>query len=381
MVGAMYVVIVGGGIAGLGAAWALTREGHRVTVLEQGPIPNPVGTSVDSHRLIRRPYGTEVGYMRMITHAYAAWDRMWADLGVKYCVDTGSLSLSTGEDDRQAESLRLIKADGFPIVEMTAAELAERYPLIDPAGVRTAYLSPEGGVLLADRIVAALAKWLGEQGARLRPMTRVQSIDADGGAVTLAGGERVAADLVLVAAGAWVRELLPCMGKHIEPSRQVLAYVDLPDDLASAWATHPSLLSIGNDRGFYLVPPVVRPDKSRTRLKIGDHLFSREGDAGSDPRIAAFDEVRRVWEQARGRLRHLERYRLAEGKVCYYTVDRRVGHETFRSLPVGKAVWVMSNCSGHGFKFGACLGEAFADMAAGRRSAEAFTRYAAGEIV
>lgn len=375
----MHVVIIGAGIAGLGAAWALLREGHGVTVLEQGPIPNPVGTSVDSHRLIRRPYGTEVGYMRMITHAYAAWDRLWADLGVKLCVDTGSLSLSAADGDRQAESLRLLKADGFPIVELSAADLAQRYPLIDPTGVRMAYLSPEGGVLLADRIVAALAKWLGEKGAKLRPMTRVQSVDSDAGAVTLADGSRVSGDLVLVAAGAWVRELVPSLGGYVEPSRQVLAYVDLPDDLAKAWASHPSLLSIGNDRGFYLVPPVARPDGTRTRLKIGDHLFSREGDAASDPRIPAFDEVRRVWEQARGRLRDLHRYRLAEGKICYYTVDNRLGRETFRSLPIGKAAWAMSNCSGHGFKFGACLGEAFADMVAGRRAPDAFTRYAAGE--
>jgi glycine/D-amino acid oxidase-like deaminating enzyme len=38
----------------------------------------------------------------------------------------------------------------------------------------------------------------------------------------------------------------------------------------------------------------------------------------------------------------------------------------------------MSNCSGHGFKFGACIGEAMADMVAGRRSAEALQRYVSG---
>ncbi|HJQ57353.1 MAG TPA: FAD-dependent oxidoreductase [Vineibacter sp.] len=377
----MHILIVGAGIIGLSAAWSLVRDGHRVTVLEQGLIPNPRGTSVDTHRLIRRAYGAETGYMRMITHAYAAWDRLWADLGVKLLVDTGALSISARADDWVATSLKALRGDGFAVEELDARRLAERFPLVEPHGIEVAFYSPDGGVLLADRIVAALARWLAEKGAALRPQTKVSAVDADAGAVTLDDGTRLSADIVLVAAGAWVAALAPAVAQKVEPSRQVLAYVDLPDDLARAWATHPSLVCAERKSGFYLVPPVFAPDGTQTRFKIGDHLFSRTGDAESDPRIAGTDETRAVYEQARGRLRDLDRYRLADGKVCFYTVDRRPGRETFQSLPLGQAAWAMSNCSGHGFKFGACLGEAFADMVDGRRDGTAFTRYAAGEVV
>ena len=36
---AKHVVVIGGGVAGLGAALALSRAGHEVTVLERDPLP------------------------------------------------------------------------------------------------------------------------------------------------------------------------------------------------------------------------------------------------------------------------------------------------------------------------------------------------------
>ena len=41
----MRVIIAGAGIAGLCTAWQLVKRGHKVTVIEQGPIPNPVSAS------------------------------------------------------------------------------------------------------------------------------------------------------------------------------------------------------------------------------------------------------------------------------------------------------------------------------------------------
>ncbi|MDM9382749.1 hypothetical protein QUB80_18820 [Chlorogloeopsis sp. ULAP01] len=60
---------------------ALYRDGHQVTVYEQGKLPNPLGSWVDQHRLICFPYGRELGYTRMVFDAYWAWKQLWADLG------------------------------------------------------------------------------------------------------------------------------------------------------------------------------------------------------------------------------------------------------------------------------------------------------------
>ena len=77
----MNVIVLGAGIAGLSTAWSLVKAGHNVSIVEQGPIPNPLAASGDHHRIIRRAYGKAGGYGRLITEAYQAWDDLWADLG------------------------------------------------------------------------------------------------------------------------------------------------------------------------------------------------------------------------------------------------------------------------------------------------------------
>ncbi|RUY13531.1 FAD-binding oxidoreductase, partial [Mesorhizobium sp. M7A.F.Ca.US.005.03.2.1] len=72
----MKVIVVGAGIAGLSTAWSLVKAGHSVSIVEQGPIPNPLAASGDHHRIIRRAYRAGTGYGRLITEAYQAWDEM-----------------------------------------------------------------------------------------------------------------------------------------------------------------------------------------------------------------------------------------------------------------------------------------------------------------
>lgn len=68
-------------------------------------------------------------------------------------------------------------------------------------------------------------------------------------------------------------------------------------------------------------------------------------------------------------------YKILERKVCYYTVT---ADERFIVEPIGGAGWVISACSGHGFKLAVLVGDTLARALVGEIPAAAATRYLAG---
>ena len=365
----MKVTVVGAGIMGLSAAWTLGRLGHAVTVVDQGPVPNARGASFDQHRLIRYPYGEARGYTAMVAEAYRAWEELWADLGETLYVPTGTLAVGTLGTAWVQDSASALQALGLPVEWLQPPQVAARFPLLSREAIAGAFYSETGGVLLADRILAALARRIVEQGAIVVPLAQAREIDPGRAAVTLADGRRLAADALVVAAGAWVPRLVPALRGRVTPSRQVLAYLEAPADVAAAWAAHPLVLDIGPESGFYLVPPVAG-----TMLKVGDHSFSLAGDP-DDPRDVSAAEAAAVFDTCRQRLAGLDRYRLAFARACYYAVEAQ---ERFVIERREKA-WVMAACSGHAFKFGPVLAQRLAAAIEGRTGPLDLARWAAGE--
>ena len=124
---------------------------------EQGPIPNPLASSCDQHRLIRFTYGAMTGYARMVHEAYAAWERLWADLGRSHYRATGTLMVAR-EDDGWVGSRRSVwQAWRLPFE--TGRRPSSPAPAVPRllGAPRYALYTPTGGVLFAERILAISA--------------------------------------------------------------------------------------------------------------------------------------------------------------------------------------------------------------------------------
>lgn len=366
----MKVIVVGAGIMGLSTAWSLAKRGADVTVLEQGPLPNPVASSVDDHRLIRHPYGARHGYAAMVVEAYAAWEEMWADLGERHYHESGTLVLGGPDNEHAKLNAEGVERLGLTVEWLSPAQLAGEYPLLNAQGLTGGFRLPTGGTLRCGRIVTALIRHLTLDGVEIRGGAEVTEVDPVAGTVMLAGGERLSADAVVVAAGAWVTRLIPAMAARVVPSRQVVIYVRPPAGTGDLWRRMPCILDIdGDNNGFYLVPPTPG-----TGLKIGDHIFSRQGDP-RDPRIVDPAEAGAILAKCAPRFHNIGQYRVADAKACFYTAEP---DEKFIVEQNGRAV-ILSACSGHGFKFGAVVGQRTADLVLGQREAAEVRRWAAGE--
>src|ERR1700692_1090159 len=78
------IIVVGAGVAGLCVAWSLLRRGYRVEIFDQGPIPNPLSSSWDEHRITCHNYGALDGCARLMPAAFDASDVLLGDFRARH---------------------------------------------------------------------------------------------------------------------------------------------------------------------------------------------------------------------------------------------------------------------------------------------------------
>jgi sarcosine oxidase len=351
-------IVVGAGLLGLSSAWALSRRGWDVVVLEAARAPGHErsGSKGDA-RIFRLGY-PEPHYAEMAVLAREGWRALEAASGRALLHVTGQVTLG---DDLTLQSIaESLAAAGAPVEQLSASVATQRFPGLATTG--PVLVEADSGVLAADACLRAL-----RQAGRFELQTGavVMSLrQSPGGvAVDMADGTCLEADVVVDCAGPaalGLLDLTPPAGSA--PSLPQVAYFAARQDAAGL----PPVFIEWGDAMIYGLPVPGRGPHAGT-YKVSCQAPGSPLDAfdPADPAPLAGDDpilLAQLTDAAQRLLPSLVPLPLSTERCVY---DNSVDTD-FVLDRVGQIV-VGCGTSGHGFKFGPLLGEILADLAEGRR--------------
>ncbi len=255
-------------------------------------------------------------------------------------------------------TLAAAREHALPHEVLNATELMRRYPAFRVPPEFIAVVQPDGGFVEAEPTVAAQLALARAAGAEIRANTTVHTIEPrqDGVRVVTDDGW-IDAATVVVAAGAWISNLLPDLPVRLHATRQVLAWFEPQRPEVFDPARCPVFLIEGPHGTHYGFPL-----QAGAGVKVARH---HHFDEAVDPD----DYDRHVsWsDEAAIRAAVADYLPAANGKLnaattCLYTMAPD-GDFIIDTLPGEPRVIIASPCSGHGFKFAPLIGDTVAELA------------------
>jgi sarcosine oxidase len=322
------VAVVGAGVMGCATAWALAGRGVEVTLHEQFEVDHVRGSSHGRSRIVRFAY-PQPEWVRLAEEARGDWVELEASTGETLLELHGYVELATALG---LTSQAALAACGMEH-RLLSAEEALELGIAVPTGWY-ALEEPAGGIIRADLARRALLETALRSGAHLETGARVESV------------ERLDADVVVVTAGAWVRELVPEVSVRV--TRETVAYFRYDGPPL------PSVVELGQRAGAPVMYALRDPLHG---LKAGAHHAGVEADPDEEGEPDG-EIVVEVSDWLGRRFPGVDPSPVA-AETCLYTTTTDEGFVLERR---GRVV-VGSACSGHGFKFAPAVGRRLADLA------------------
>lgn len=351
------VAVVGLGAMGSAAAFHLARRGQQVLGLDRYAPPHELGSSHGQTRIIREAYFEHPAYVPLVQRAYQLWEALQQQTGRALLLPTGGLTIGKPNGVQVSGALRSAEIHHLPHEVLSAAQVRQRFPALNPDPDMVAIWEPRAGILFPEACIESHLELARQHGAHVLTNQAVLGWQAEANGVRLFGaGREFRARHLLMCAGAWMTQLVPDLQLPLSVERQVLFwFAPRADQAHFAPARCPiSLWEYEPGHSCYAFPDLGEGVKiarhHQGELTVPDSV-RREVDVGEVEAMRPL--LQRYLPKADGAC--------VRSAVCLYT-NTPDFHFLIDVHPRYQQVVIASPCSGHGFKFASAIGELLADL-------------------
>jgi glycine/D-amino acid oxidase-like deaminating enzyme len=391
------IIVVGAGINGVTAAIELKKRGHEVVLVDPGPLPHPLAASTDISKAVRAAYGPDEDYTELAERCIPIWRKWNEEFGLELYHESGVVFLRRQPmepGDFEYESCKALEKRGHKFERLDAKKIRARFPAFPPEYFCDGFFDPEAGYVESGRVVAALVACAKSLGVALRDSlkfvaldedaSRVRGIVVEGQSAVIPSGAkrsrgtpwqrfaassrdpsaslgmtRIAADAVVIAAGAWTPYLLPFTEKFFRATGHPVFHLKPPDLGLFLPERFPFFGADIATTGYYGFP------LNHGVVKIANHGPGREMSPDSSQRAVTRDEEEAMRAFLRSTIPALAAAPIVYTRICMYC-DTHDGHFWIARDPARSGLVIATGDCGHGFKFAPVLGGIIADAVAGK---------------
>ena len=359
------VIVVGGGINGVTSAIELKRRGHKVILVDPGPLPHPLAASTDISKAVRAAYGPDEDYTALAQRCIELWRKWNAKFGIELYHETGVLFVCQHRmqpDDFEYESCRVLEKQGHRFERFDSFTFHQRFPAFAEDRFQDGFFDPDAGYVESGRVVATLIEHAKSLGVELREHTKFTALDESDRRVegiVLEDRHRINGDAVIMATGAWTPHLLPFTKKFLRSTAHPVFHLRPKQPNFFLPERFPFFGADISTTGYYGFP------LNQGVVKIANHGPGREMSPDSPERVVTREDENDLRKFLRSTIPGLAEAPIVYTRVCMYC-DTNDGDFWIAPDPDRPNLTIATGDCGHGFKFAPVLGELIADVVEGK---------------
>ena len=381
------IVIIGGGVVGASVAYHLTQRGARDVLILEREAAQGAGSTGKATGGVRAQFETEIN-IKMSLYSLDFFKNWEFDCDYE---PRGYLFFAT--DDRQFEYLRrnveTQKLLGVRDVEIVDTEaIKEICPILNCEDIAGGTFGQNDGFINPLAVMRGFTSKALERGARIEFETRVLAIETENGKVTAALTDkgRIECEKIVLASGAWAKELAETVGVNlpVEPQKRQIVWAKaarpLPKNL-------PMVIDLGS--GFHFRPARDFVDSS-ANADNREVLFAYPDPQETSSFDVDFDEafIEKVYERARHRAPFLFETTPVREKCRAGLYENTPDHHAILGgCAEVEGLYFANGFSGHGVMHSPATGRALAEMILDGKatfldvSCLSFERFQKGELL